>query len=218
MRPRRYGVTVAAWGLSVLLGTAVLYAPGDRAGIAGSLRWLAVLVGVVLGGGLLLHGVRSLRGRADDPRQYRGPAATLAVVGLLAVLGSAWTFRPWPAGGLAGGIQAIGLAAFLVGGGLFVALGVYSYRTRSQRLPLAIVAGLTGAGVFYPVDDSGCCVTYTRSSGWPFSSSSSVAPHSPSISAGRRPARPTPPSPASRPPPRPDVRLGLEVRRAPVPT
>lgn len=143
------------WGLSVLFGGGVLYHPGDTLGIAGGLRWLTLLVAVVLGGGLLWHSISSWQGGGDDLRQNQRPALILGIVGLLATVGSVPILRPRAYDGLAGGLRTVGLAAFLVGGGLFIATGVYCYRTQNQRVPLTTFVGLTGTGVFYPLDTAG---------------------------------------------------------------
>lgn len=155
LRPSRSASLVFVWGLSVLLGGWVLYYPGDSMGIAGGLRWLTLLTAVVLGGGLLWYSIRLWRRREDTRRQNRGPALIVGIVGLLVILGSVPILRPWAYDGLAGGMRLVGLDLFLVSGGLFIALGVYCYRTQNQRLPLTVLAGLTGAGVFYPLDASG---------------------------------------------------------------
>lgn len=143
------------WGLSVLLGGVVLYNPLNKAGLAGGLRWLTLLVAVVLGGGLVLGSIFAWQKKREYTRQMGLPALILVGVGLLAIGGSVSMFRPWTYDGLAGGLRVLALVGFLVGGGLFVATGFYCYRTRNARLPLTILAGLTGAGVFYPFDESG---------------------------------------------------------------
>lgn len=159
MPPRPRGASLLfIWGLTVLLGGGALYNPGDSVGIAGGLRWLTLLVAVVLGGGLLWHGFRLQQADGAARRQNQRPALVLAVTGLLALVGSTLIFRPWAYEGLAGGIRTVGLAAFLGGSGLFILTGIYCYRTRNQRMPLTIFAGLTGAGVFYPVDSAGVMV------------------------------------------------------------
>jgi len=155
LRPSRTAPLVFVWGLSVLLGGWVLYYPGDRIGIAGGLRWLTLLTTVVIGSGLLWYSIRLWRRGDDTLRQNHAPALITGIVGLLAIVGSVPILRPWAYDGLAGGLRLVGLGAFVIGGGLFIALGVYCYRTQNQRLPLMVLAGLTGAGVFYPLDASG---------------------------------------------------------------
>lgn len=143
------------WGLSVLLGGSILYSPGDRVGLGGGLRWLTVVVVLLVGVGLVLSGLFMWRDGWEYAREMRIPALILVGVGASALGGGPLLFRPWAYEGLAGGINAIGLAAFLVGGGLFIATGVYCYQTQNQTVPLTIFAGLTGAGAFYPLDASG---------------------------------------------------------------
>ena len=143
------------WGLFVLLGGGVLYYPGDTVGVAGGLRWLALLVAGILGGGFIWHSIRLRRGEKDDPRRNQRPGLVLAILGLLALVGSVPILRPWAYDGLAGGVRTVGLGAFLLGGGVIIAVGVACYRTHNQRIPLGMLAGLTGASVFYPLDASG---------------------------------------------------------------
>lgn len=153
--PSRTASLVFVWGLSVLFGGAALYYPGDLVGIAGGLRWLTLLTTVVLGGGLLWYSVRLGRRGEATLRQNHIPALIVGIVGMLAILGSVLILRPWASDGLAGGLRLVGLGVFLVGAALFIALGVYCYRAQNQRLPLTVLAGLTGAGVFYPLDAAG---------------------------------------------------------------
>jgi hypothetical protein len=143
------------WGTSVLLGGAFLYNPENRVGVAGGLRWLTLLISIVLGGALILSGILTWQKGRQYTQQIRTPSLSLVSVGLLAMGTSIAVFRPWEYGGLAGGLRLWALLGFLVGGGLFVTFGLYCYRMRNPKVSLMVLAGLTGAGLFYPLNELG---------------------------------------------------------------
>lgn len=146
---------LSSWGLITLVGGLLLYDPSSYhpASVAGGLRWLAVLVATILGGGLVLSGIRVWQDGLEYARRMRLPALILAVIGLVVVIGSVPIFRPWAYSGLAGGLRGMGVLVFLVGGGLGVAVGIRYYQRRSPRLPLLCLAGVTGVGAFYRLDE-----------------------------------------------------------------
>lgn len=157
---KRVVLLLSSWGLLTLVGGLVLYDPTNYApaSAAGGLRWLTVLVAVILGGGLVLSGVRVWQDGLDYARRMRLPALVLVAIGVIFAVGSIPVLRPWAYTGLAGGISAMGVFAFFVGGGLAVAAGLRYYRRETPRIPLILLAGLTGVGAFYPLDDAGLLV------------------------------------------------------------
>ena len=156
----RVAVLLSSWGILAGVTGLVLYDPTDYApaSLAGGLRWLAVLVTVILGGGLVLSGVRVWQDGLDYARGMRLPALTLVAIGAVFAVGSIPVLRPWAFTGLASGLRGMGVVAFFVCGGLCVAAGLWCYRRRTPRLPLILLAGLTGVGAFYPLDDAGLLV------------------------------------------------------------
>jgi hypothetical protein len=151
----RVAVLLFSWGLITLVGGLLLYDPTSYhpASVAGGLRWLAVLVATILGGGLVLSGIRVWQDGLEYARRMRLPALILAVISVVVAVGGVPIFRPWAFSGLAGGLRGIFVLVFLVGGGLGVAVGIRYYRQRAPRIPLLFLAGLTGVGAFYRLDE-----------------------------------------------------------------
>lgn len=153
--PKRVAALLSSWGVLTLVGGLLLYDPTSYhpASVAGGLRWLAVIVATILGGGLVLSGIRVWQGGLEYARRMRLPALILAVIGVVVAVGGVPIFRPWAFYGLAGGIRGMSVLVLLVGGGLGVAVGIRYYRRRAPRIPLLCLAGLTGLGAFYRLDE-----------------------------------------------------------------
>ena len=153
--PTRVAGLLSSWGLLTLVGGLLLYDPTSYhpASVAGGLRWLAVLVAIIFGGGLVLSGIRVWQDGLEYARGMRLPALILAVIGVVVAVGGVPIFRPWAYSGLPGGLRGMFVLVFLVGGGLGVAVGIRYYRQRAPRIPLLCLAGLTGVGAFYRLDE-----------------------------------------------------------------
>ena len=153
----RIVVFLSAWGLFALVGGFLLFDPTSYSpeSLTGGLRWLIVLVTTILGGGLILSGIRVWQDGLQYARRMRLPALILAVIGLVIAVGNIPVLRPWEYSGLGAGISGMGVIVFLVGGGVGVAAGLRYYRRRNPYIPLTLLAGLTGSGAFFPLNNAG---------------------------------------------------------------
>jgi hypothetical protein len=147
---------LSSWGLLAGVTGVVLHDPTNYApaSLAGGLRWLAVLVSVILGGGLVLSGVRVRQGGLEYARRMRLPALVLVAVGAVFAVGSVPVLRPWEFAGLPRGLLTWGVVVFFAVGGFCVAAGLWCYQRRQPRLPLLLPAVITGVETLYPLVDT----------------------------------------------------------------
>lgn len=151
-----FAALLSSWGLLAGVTGVILYDPTNYApaSLAGGLRWLAVLVSIILGGGLVVSGVRIWQGSVEHPRRMRLPALVLVTIGAVFAVGSIPVLRPWEFAGLPRGLLTWGVVVFFTIGGFCVAAGLWCYQRQRPRLSLLFLAGITGVETLYPLADT----------------------------------------------------------------
>jgi hypothetical protein len=76
----------------------------------------------------------------DTDRYRRIPAATLSLLGLIAIVAGPAVFRPWEYGGLAFGVFWLWTWLVIGAGAVFLTFGRRWYRELRMRRPLALLA------------------------------------------------------------------------------
>lgn len=151
-----FAALLFVWGLLAGVTGVVIYDPTNYApaSLAGGLRWLAVLVSIILGGGLVLSGTRAWQGGLEYAQRMRLPAFVLVAIGAVFAIGSIPVLRPWEFAGLPRGLLTWGVVVFFAIGGFCVAAGLWCYQRRQPRLPLLLLAVITGVETLYPLVDT----------------------------------------------------------------
>lgn len=149
---RRATVVFATLGLAGIGVGAISLQPGVLGWHHPALRWVLSAAFALAGVGLLAFAGRSLpplEGRILGPANV--PAAVLALVGTVGVVGSVPSFQPGQYGGLAGGLRLAATVAVGSVGGAFVLAGWWWFREGEVRHPLAVLAAIVGSGAFLVV-------------------------------------------------------------------
>ena len=152
----RVAVLLSSWGLLAGVTGMILYDPTNYAlaSLAGGLRWLAVLVTVILGGGLVLSGVRVWQDGLEYGQRMPLPALTLVAIGTVFAVGSIPALHPWVFESEARFLLMWGVVVLFAIGGLCAAAGLGCYQRQTPRLSLLLLAGITGVETLYPLVDT----------------------------------------------------------------
>jgi hypothetical protein len=108
----------------------------------------AILIVTTLG--FVVTGIVWRRGLDSGSTRYRLiPAVTLALVGIMAVLGSFVVFQPWASRGFGRTVTVLITGVLSILGACFAVVSYRWYRQQELRYPLALLTGILSVGLFH---------------------------------------------------------------------
>ncbi len=141
-------ITLVILGVLSILIVFVGFDPGYR-GMSAGQQALASALTLTISLGFIVTGFLWIMSDSWKIEYSQIPAVTLAVLGIIAILGSLVVFQPWSSGGLAGGLRWGIVALSAVLGGIFALAGTKWAREKQVQYPLALLAGGQALGVFF---------------------------------------------------------------------